>query len=129
MDIIKNVPSVNFHLWQQCNMKCGYCFGKFVDTPIKLSKAHLTRNETFQIIKELANAGFTKINFAGGEPLLCTWLRDLIVLSHESGMTTSIVTNGTKLKKEWIQQLSGKLDWAALSIDSKNANTNKRLGL
>lgn len=39
-----------------CNMKCGYCFGRFVDVGTQLSEAHLTKNKTFEIVKGLADA-------------------------------------------------------------------------
>ena len=25
------IPSVNFHLWKPCNMKCRFCFATFQD--------------------------------------------------------------------------------------------------
>ena len=74
------IPSVNFHLWEPCNMKCKYCFATFKDVKQSiLPKGHLPKAEAIEIVKELAEYGFKKITFAGGEPTLCKWLPDLII--------------------------------------------------
>lgn len=26
MNVAAQIPSVNFHLWKPCNMKCNFCF-------------------------------------------------------------------------------------------------------
>lgn len=129
MSIIQRVPSVNYHLWQPCNMKCGFCFAAFDDVRRDvLPKGHLPRLDSIEIVRLLAGAGFKKINFAGGEPLLCPWLPELITQAHDLGMVTSIVTNGTKLTPHWLDSVHGKLDWAALSVDSINEKTNRNIG-
>ena len=73
-------------------------------------------------------AGFDKINFAGGEPILCPWLPDLIRRARELGLTTSIVTNGSFVTSEWLDRVDGSLDWAAVSIDTVNPAGLKRMG-
>lgn len=119
MSVITEVPSVNFHLWKYCNMACGFCFAKFNDIARSgLPSGQLRRDDCVAVVQMLAEAGFEKINFAGGEPLLCPWLLDLLHTAKQSGMTTSVVTNGTKVDAEWLTQVQGLLDWAAVSIDT-----------
>ena len=43
----------------------------------------------------LAEAGFAKMNFAGGEPVLCPWLPRLVHRTKGIGFSTSVVTNGS----------------------------------
>ena len=76
----------------------------------------------------LARAGFAKINFAGGEPTLCPWLSDLVSRAKEHGLTTSIVTNGTRISSQWLDAINGDLDWIALSIDTVAPDRLKRTG-
>lgn len=129
MSIATQVPTVNYHLWRPCNMKCGFCFATFQDiSPDILPKGHLGREGCVSVVEFLAHAGFAKINFAGGEPTLCTWLPELIRLAKEMGLTTSIVTNGSRITTEWLKGLNGSLDWAALSIDSIDPDTLARIG-
>src|SRR2546423_2902387 len=95
------VESVNYHLWQPCNMHCAFCFGRFQDVRAQvLPKGHLGRTESLTVVSMLAHAGFQKITFAGGEPFLCPWLPELIARAKSQGMTTSVVTNGSLLSEE-----------------------------
>ena len=129
MDISTQIPSVNFHLWKPCNMKCRFCFATFQDVGQEdLPDGHLPRKESLAVVEALAKAGFDKINFAGGEPILCPWLPDLIRRARELEFTTSIVTNGSFVTPEWLGRVDGCLDWAALSIDTVDPEKLKRMG-
>ena len=124
------VPSVNFHLWEPCNMRCKFCFATFQDVKrdMDLPKGHLPEEQCLSIVDRLAEAGFEKINFAGGEPTLCSWLPNLIKRAKEHGMVTSIVTNGSRITDQWLADLDGSLDWVALSIDTVDPERLRRLG-
>lgn len=123
------IPTVNYHLWKLCNMRCGFCFATFEDIqPNILPKGHLGRENCLAVVESLSNAGFQKINFAGGEPTLCPWLPDLITFAKELGLTTSMVTNGSRITREWMDDVNGSLDWAALSIDSVDSGALMRIG-
>ena len=129
MSVATKIPSVNYHLWRPCNMRCGFCFATFQDIePHILPKGHIGREDCLTVVESLAQAGFQKINFAGGEPTLCPWLPDLIRRAKELGLTTSVVTNGSRITHEWLNELNGSLDWAALSIDSVAPQTLSRIG-
>ena len=130
LDQSQKIPSVNYHLWEPCNMRCKFCFATFQDVKrdMELPKGHLPEKECLSIVDRLAQAGFEKINFAGGEPTLCSWLPNLIKRAKERGMVTSIVTNGSKITNSWLDELNESLDWIALSIDTVDPEKLKRLG-
>ena len=129
MTIAAPIPSVNFHLWKPCNMKCRFCFATFQDVgQDTLPKGHLPREGCLAVVDALASAGFQKINFAGGEPILCPWLPDLMHRANELGFTTSIVTNGSRVSPEWLNSVAGALDWATLSIDTLDPQKLEELG-
>lgn len=124
---MKNIDhlSVNYHLLEACNMRCKFCFATFHDI------AHSKRRTemALAIIDKLAAAGFQKITFAGGEPTLRPDLQILLRASKELGMTTMVVTNGSKLlDSAYFEELKENLDWLILSIDSFNAETNLKSG-
>ncbi len=123
-------PSVNFHLWEPCNMRCRFCFATFQDVKqTVLPKGHLPREQALSVVEKLADAGFQKITFAGGEPTLCPWLGDLILRAKEHGLTTMLVTNGSRLLSPGLlETLASTLDWVVLSMDSANPRTHERLG-
>jgi radical S-adenosyl methionine domain-containing protein 2 len=110
-------------------MRCKFCFATFQDVKNSiLPKGHLPNEDAVKVVQELANIGFEKITFAGGEPTLCPWLFELIQVAKESGMTTMLVTNGSKLSDEFLDRHAHHLDWIALSIDSLNPETNVATG-
>ncbi len=129
MKIQNIIPSVNYHLWEPCNMRCKFCFATFQDVKQSvLPKGHLPKEDSLAVVESLAKAGFQKITFAGGEPTLCPWLSELISLAKNLGMTTMIVTNGTGLSEKFLAENQLNLDWIALSIDSLSDKTNLQIG-
>ncbi len=89
---------------------------------------YLPQESCLLLIDQIAEFGFEKINFAGGEPTLCPWLPDLIARAKEHRMVTSIVTNGSRITDQWLDALNGNLDWIGLSIDTVDPEKLKRLG-
>ncbi len=121
-------PSVNFHLWEPCNMRCRFCFATFQDVRTTvLPRGHLPREHALRVVERLARF-FRKVSFAGGEPTLCPWLPELVRTAKAHGMVTMLVTNGSRLRAESLAELKGQLDWVALSIDSANPETHAALG-
>ena len=110
-------------------MNCKFCFASFQDVKQTiLPKGHLSRNDALDVVHQLAEAGFEKITFAGGEPTLCPWLSDLIQLAKDLGMTTMLVTNGSRLSDQFLKNNRESLDWIAISIDSIKSFTNSTIG-
>lgn len=123
------IPSVNFHLWEPCNMRCRFCFATFQDVKSTiLPKGHLPKEDAIRVVEELAKCGYEKITFVGGEPTLCPWLPELISTAKERGLTTMIVSNGSRLTFDLIIRLRGCLDWITLSIDSLTNESNFESG-
>lgn len=122
---MKMIPSINFHLWEPCNMRCKFCFATFQETKKTiLPKGHLPKNQALEIVQKIADFGFEKITFVGGEPTLCPWLFDLVQLAKDNGLTTMLVTNGTQLNDAFFEKFKNVLDWITLSIDSLKDESN-----
>ena len=124
----KVIPSVNYHLWEPCNMRCKFCFATFQDVKAILPKGHLSKNDALTVVQKLCDFGFEKITFVGGEPTLCPWLPELIGLAKSNGLTTMIVTNGSKLTEGYLKQFNRILDWVTISIDSIDPTINGQIG-
>ena len=123
--VIRTASTVNYHLLEACNMSCGFCFATFLDIPKEYG---LKRDGALAIVDALCAAGFRKINFAGGEPTLRRWLPDLITRAKSYGVVTSIVSNGSRIGAEWLDGIGDSLDMMALSIDSVEAGTQRKIG-
>ncbi len=118
--------TVNYHLLYPCNMGCKFCFATFLDS--RRQGPPLRRADALELVDCLCHAGATKINFVGGEPTLVDWLPDLIRAAKLHGVTTSIVTNGSRLTEGWLDDIAPWLDIIALSIDSVDPETQRRIG-
>ena len=69
----------------------------------------------------LAAAGASKLTFVGGEPMLHSLLPELIEAAKQAGLTTCVVTNGSKLTEGWLQEMRPHLDWLALSVSARRS--------
>jgi radical S-adenosyl methionine domain-containing protein 2 len=121
-----NAPvSVNYFPSRKCNYTCGFCFHT------ETSSYVLPIAEAKRGLRLLKEAGMRKLNIAGGEPFLYPrLLTELLRYSKEELHleSVSIVSNGSKIREKWMQENCQWLDILAVSCDSFNAETNKRIG-
>jgi radical S-adenosyl methionine domain-containing protein 2 len=80
------------------------------------------------IIEDLSSSGVEKLNFVGGEPMLHPHLEAWIVAAKSCGLTTSIVSNGTRMTEDWLTKMRPHLDWLGLSIDASNDELHALMG-
>jgi len=118
-----NFLTVNWHLEKTCNYKCKFCFAHFEQT-----KRNLDLHEGFHLLDAFREAGFYKVNFAGGEPLLNAYLDEYLKYSKMIGLKTSIITNATKLTQTWLDNNGPFIDQIGISCDSLDDAVNKWLG-
>ena len=110
-------------------MGCRYCFAEFSDAVPRLqADKGLLRERALTVVAASAEAGIRKLTLVGGEPTLCPWLLDLLQLAKQLGMVTMLVSNGSRMNAQWIARHARWLDWAALSVDSLDRETNVRIG-
>jgi len=118
--------SVNYHFLRQCNYACGFCFHTDTKT------GHVEDiSRAKEGLKRLKENGMKKINFAGGEPFLrANFLGELVKYCKEELkiQSVSIVSNGSKIKENWFQKYAKYLDILAISCDSFDEETNKKIG-
>ena len=116
------VHAANWHLTDRCNYTCKFCF------MTNLPSREAGISEGRDIITTLKQMGITKLNFVGGEPFLHPYLTDFVKIAKESGLTTSIVTNGSLLTRAKVYSLQPFVDWIGLSIDSGREDIEIELG-
>ncbi len=80
------------------------------------------------MIEDLSSSGVKKINFVGGEPMLHPYLEAWIIVAKSCGLTTSIVSNGTRMTEEWLTKMRPHLDWLGLSIDASDDELHALMG-
>lgn len=122
-------PTINLHTIRACNYSCKYCFAGFQDRAIGL----MPQAELHEILRQFAattnhKQKISKVNFAGGEPLASPNVVEDIAYAKSLELTTSIVTNGSLLTDQIIEQLGGHLDLLTISIDSLKVDSNLKIG-
>ena len=118
--------SVNYFFTRLCNYSCSYCFHT------SKTEAMLSLNDMKHGLVLLNQAGMRKINFTGGEPFLFadSILGPLIEfckteLDLES---VSIVSNGSKISRSWVERFARYVDVLAISCDSFKKEVNVEIG-
>lgn len=114
--VIDSFPSFN------CNLNCEYCTlkSRLNTTSSKLSISKYFDNLFKFVYNSVAKK--VRINFFGGEPLLCineiSSFIQLLRLNVKKEISTSLITNGTLLSKNNIQQvLDSKFQSIQFTID------------
>ncbi len=121
--LAREIKSVNLHITKACNYRCRFCYAQFNQV-----KTHLSEKEWKTIITLLSENGTEKVTFVGGEPTLVSFLPNLVMHAKNLGLTTMLVTNGSRIDEEYLFSFEGALDWIGLSIDSKYEEICKILG-
>jgi radical S-adenosyl methionine domain-containing protein 2 len=128
---LRLVPkSVNWHFTRQCNYSCKFCFHTATSS-FFLPNTPAGMEESKKCLMKLREAGMEKLNFSGGEPFLqskelgelCRFCKEDLGLD-----SVSIISNGSKIQKRWLQKYGDFVDILAISCDSFVEDTNKLIG-
>jgi radical S-adenosyl methionine domain-containing protein 2 len=70
----------------------------------------------------------SRINLAGGEPLIYPYIDEIIDYISSKGIKVSMITNGSLLTEERVEKWKGKVETIGISIDAKSKETNEKIG-
>jgi radical SAM superfamily len=120
-----NQLKVNLHITEKCNFKCRYCFAHFEN------KNDMGISDWKRVIDNLKRSGMvTKINFAGGEPVLHKDFAEIVDYAYGQGFDLSVISNGSLLLegKNLPQDFFRKITTLGISVDSIEPETLRALG-
>lgn len=109
-------------LTSKCNFNCLHCY-----ISKRFPKEELDTAEAIAIIEDAAKSGVKHISFSGGEIFLRKDALQLIRQASNLGMTTSVVTNGSLLTKEVIEEIAQYQTFVILSIDGAKRETHEKI--
>lgn len=114
---------VNLHILEACNFRCRHCFAKFGE------KRMLPVEEWKKIVDNcMASGAVSEFNIAGGEPMLYSGMEELAKYIKEKEAKVSLITNGSRMDEEWVKRYAWMFSTIGFSVDSINADTNKKIG-
>lgn len=107
----KRTPiTVSYLSTYSCNQKCRYCNWE------KMNQCAMNTEQAVSLIKDLKNNGVVKLGFAGGESLCRKDIDILLKTAHESGLITSLSSNGKEIINH-IDSIKRYVDVVQVSID------------
>lgn len=115
---------VNYHFLRTCNYSCKFCFHTAKTSHV------VDLDDAKRGLELLKQYGMTRVNFSGGEPFLkYKMLGEMVKFCKEDlGISTSIVSNGSKISERWFKTYGQHLDVLAISCDSFVPNTLEKIG-
>ena len=114
MRLVHHPILCNYYVTYRCNASCSFC-----DIWEKPSP-YITLENFEENLIDLKRLGVKVIDFTGGEPLLHRQLDDLLRISKEHGMITTVTSNGL-LYPKYAERLRGLIDMLHFSLDSPDA--------
>lgn len=118
----KRVPlTVSFLSTYMCNQKCKYCDWT------KLDSSSMDTGQALSLIKDFKRNGIIKLGFAGGESLHRDDIDLLLECSHNSGLVTSISSNGRAVC-DHIEAIKKYVDVVQLSLDGSQETHDELRG-
>jgi len=112
---------VCWNITGQCNKNCKFCFREKRYNDLDLDKCLI-------ILDNIVKLEISKINFAGGEPLLYDNLPLLLSESKKRGIYNKLSTNAMLLNEKNIKDILKNVDMLAISVDSSSDEENYFLG-
>ncbi|MDR1007648.1 MAG: viperin family antiviral radical SAM protein [Campylobacteraceae bacterium] len=124
---------INWHITQKCNYKCYYCFAKYeneISNEVCCSKSdtELLLKRVFTFFVDKYKTQNIRLNIVGGEPTLSKNIDFIIQKAYHIGFRVSIITNGSKISKSFLETNTRFISLFAFSIDSIDSETNKLIG-
>ena len=118
-----NKLKINFHLLEECNYHCKFCFAKYEH------RRKISLEQQKAVIKNIADSSmFDAINFAGGEPTLVKHLPELMKYACSLGLKVSVITNGYLLTREKLDAMLPYLSMLGISVHSFDDATKCDIG-
>lgn len=117
----KEIDAAYLHVTDKCNLHCLGCYS-FVD--MRNEKEDLRKEDCFQILSSLKDAGIKKLVISGGEPFLRKDLWEILKYGKEEChiQYITVITNGTLDFKAYEASLSY-MDEINVSVDGFSPDT------
>lgn len=108
-------------LTYRCPLRCLYCSNPI---NLQLMQAELSTEQWRRVFSEAADLGVVQVHLSGGEPVVRKDLAALIHYARQYDLYTNLITGGTLLSEESLQQFRDcGLDHIQLSIQDTNQDT------
>jgi len=114
-------PVIVWNLTAKCNLNCMHCYA----AKDREKSGELSKKEILRVIPDFKETKVPLVIFSGGEPLLAKDLFSICASFKDSGIKTSLSTNGTLINKTVARNIkkSG-IGYVGVSIDGMNESND-----
>jgi MoaA/NifB/PqqE/SkfB family radical SAM enzyme len=112
---------LQIHPTRRCNLACLHCYSSSGPE----ERAELSAELLGDAVEAACAEGYTVVSVSGGEPLMYRPLADLLERAHGSGALTTVTTNGMLLTRRRLEELWGRVDLLAISLDGPPESHNR----
>lgn len=113
----------HWEITKRCNLKCLHCILG------DCSDYEMTTEEAFVAISSIVKLGGKRLFITGGEPLMRTDICSIIEKAFNAGLVVSLITNGMKIDKTFLENVGRYIQNIAVSIDGYSRIQDKIRGL
>lgn len=114
--VLRSPTNINLDLTSKCNWKCSFCSIHNEFNKRRSSDGFQSSKKIKKIIDKINSAGVFEVTLFGGEPSLHPELVEITKYAYQTGLNIGFVSNGSRLDKNRIEEISRYLDSASLSI-------------
>jgi len=114
--------SVSLIVSKRCNLKCRMCdFWK----DNKRDGANITLDAYEELFKDLRLFGTRAVQLTGGEPFLRKDLNDILKRARKNQLETIVVTNGTLINKDNVNDFAANTNLVYISLDAPSGRQHE----
>lgn len=114
--------SVQIELTNECNLRCKMCNRWKWAQETKARKSELSTEDLLDLFEQLKELGTAHILLSGGEPLLRKDFEVLLNYLNHTGISVTLITNGTYLPRSTAELLASTNATVIFSVDGSNQN-------
>lgn len=124
-DNIKRNNTLIHVVREGCNYHCVFCAHLAIGTAVEKDP-----QVVLMAIQAIGNSHiFKKVTLSGGEPLLYPEETAMLLKAYKrQGLVTSLISNASVIKEEWLRQNAANIDLFGFSLDSFDDDVNFKLG-
>jgi radical SAM protein with 4Fe4S-binding SPASM domain len=113
--VAKRVPADGvIEVTWRCPLACVHCYNSIPISDESAHRGELSREEHFQIVDEIVEAGCLWLLYTGGEPLARPDFLDIYTHAKRRGLLITLFTNGTLITEKVADHL---VEWRPFAIE------------
>ena len=123
------LKGIYLHVTNKCNLRCKHCYAACqpigtILNPFPADDISLNFGEICRLIHQLVQSGGNSITFSGGEPLVRSDIKQILIFASGK-LKTTLLTNGILIDEEMAEFLSDLDVYVQISLDGMSRSSHE----